>query len=104
MPSDQRPTAAQRGYNARWQRRRRRYLAAHPVCALCPAPSTVADHYPRSRKQLLAAGLTDPDHDAYLRPLCTHHHNVETAKHQPGGFAVKGSRTRPAQPHPGLTG
>lgn len=98
-----RPTAAQRGYDARWQCRRKRYLASHPICALCPHPAKVADHYPRSRRQLIADGVRDPDADAYLRPLCTNCHNKETAKHQPGGWAPKGKRRRAPEPHPGMT-
>jgi 5-methylcytosine-specific restriction enzyme A len=31
----QRGTAAQRGYDGRWQRTRLRYLQAHPHCASC---------------------------------------------------------------------
>ena len=96
-----RPTAAQRGYGAAWQRTRARYLRTHPTCALCPAPAQVADHYPRSRRELIAAGIANPDADQYLRPLCTPCHNRETAKYQPGGWHVKGTRTRPDQRHPG---
>ena len=99
-----RPTAAQRGYGARWRRRRRRYLAAHPICCLCPAPAEIPDHYPRSRRELVAAGVRDPDADEYLRPLCAPCHNRETAKHQPGGWAPKGKRRRDPELHPGLTG
>jgi 5-methylcytosine-specific restriction protein A len=97
-----RPTAAQRGYDARWRRIRRRFLEANPTCALCPAPSQVPDHYPRSRRKLLAEGIADPDRPQYLRPLCTSCHNRETAKNQPGGWAPKGKRKRPSEKHPGL--
>jgi len=31
----ERGTSTQRGYNYRWQRYRRAYLAAHPLCVLC---------------------------------------------------------------------
>lgn len=98
----ERPNASARGYDHRWQRKRRRFLRANPACELCGEPSEVADHYPRSRKELLAAGILDPDQPEYLRPLCTSCHNRETAKHQPGGWAARPSRRRKPEAHPGL--
>lgn len=46
---NQRGTSAQRGYTARWQRARKRYLAEHPLCVECEkqgrlTPATVVDH------------------------------------------------------------
>lgn len=61
-------------------------LTADPVCVLCHSqPSVMADHHPRSRKQLVAAGLNpnDPQHG---RGLCWPCHSRETAKRQPGGW------------------
>jgi hypothetical protein len=46
----------------------------------------VPDHHPRSRRELIAAGVADPDADEYLRPLCAPCHNPETARNQPGGW------------------
>ena len=45
----QRPSAARRGYGARWRRARAAYLARHPFCVPCEAagrlaPATVVDH------------------------------------------------------------
>lgn len=102
-----RPTTAQRGYDARWQRQRARFLHGK-LCILCLAeghhvPATVADHHPKSRRELLALGVPDPDADHLLRPLCARCHNRETAKHQPGGWHARPPRRRPKQPHPGLT-
>lgn len=96
--------SAQRGYDAKWRRRRRSYVRRHPLCCLCGAPAQVADHYPESRKELIARGVTDPDADRYLRPLCIPCHNKETAKRQPGGFARAAAlRKRPRdEGHPGL--
>jgi len=79
-------TAAERGYGAAWRRLRRDYLQRHPVCVLCRRMATIPDHYPRSRKQLLAAGVADPDADEYLRPLCDPCHRSETGRRQPGGW------------------
>jgi 5-methylcytosine-specific restriction protein A len=70
----------------RWQRIRKAYLYRHPWCVLCARQATVADHYPLSRKQLVAQGV-EPDTPSRLRPLCAPCHNKETAKHQPGGWA-----------------
>jgi len=39
-----RPTAAQRGYDGKWQRERAAYLKAYPVCSRCGAPATVVNH------------------------------------------------------------
>jgi hypothetical protein len=80
-----RPSAAERGYGATWRYvTRPEFLARHPTCALCSQPATVPDHYPRSRRQLVRAGVPDPDAERFLRPLCDEHHRVETARRQPG--------------------
>lgn len=39
-----RPDAAQRGYDGAWRKARAAFLAAHPTCVRCGAPSTVVDH------------------------------------------------------------
>lgn len=70
---------------SRWQRVRKAFLYKHPWCNLCGVQATVADHYPLSRRQLLARGV-DPDTPIHLRPLCAPCHNKETAQHQPGGW------------------
>jgi 5-methylcytosine-specific restriction enzyme A len=84
-----RGTAAQRGYGHRHRRRfRPAVLRRDPTCRHpdgCTEPSTDADHWPRSRRDLVAAGL-DPDDPAYGRGLCARHHKQETAEHQPGGW------------------
>ena len=81
-----RGTRQERGYGSEWERRRADYLAANPVCRLCPSTATVADHYPVSRRELVAQGVADPDTDHRLRPLCASCHGKETAVHQPGGW------------------
>lgn len=82
-----RGTAAQRGYRSRGhQTFRAAVLTRDPVCVLCrEARSTVADHYPLSRRELLARSL-DPDDPSRGRGLCTTCHGRETTQHQPGGF------------------
>lgn len=44
-----RPSAAKRGYDHRWRKFRKEYLAAHPLCVTCleegrATPATVVDH------------------------------------------------------------
>lgn len=98
--SDQaRGSAAARGYTGpgHIERFRPGVLAKHPRCVCteprhghedgrpCGRPSTVADHWPFSRRQLVAARL-DPDDPAHGRGLCAPCHGSETARHQPGGW------------------
>jgi 5-methylcytosine-specific restriction protein A len=80
-----------RGYQTAGHRRfRRRVLDRDPLCVVCcEAVSTVADHYPMSRRELEAAGL-DPNDPARGRGVCARCHNRETARHQPGGWAAGG--------------
>lgn len=82
-----RGTAAQRGYDSKHRKRfRTDVLRRDPICVLCGLePSTVADHYPRSRRELIDAGL-DPNDPQYGRGLGKRCHDRETAKHQPGGW------------------
>ena len=46
---EERPSANQRGYDARWRKARRAFLSRNPLCAKCYAegylvPATVVDH------------------------------------------------------------
>lgn len=84
----QRGSAAQRGYGGRaWRVARRAVLRRDPVCVLCHKQfATVADHWPTSRRDLLAAGVADPDAPHRLRALCASCHGSETAREQPGGW------------------
>ncbi|MEU4570849.1 hypothetical protein [Micromonospora sp. NPDC023956] len=84
-----RGTSSQRGYGSRWARRRADYLRRNPTCALDGERATVADHWPVSRRDLVAQGVTDPDADHRLRPLCAPCHGRQTAEHQPGGFNAR---------------
>lgn len=79
-------TPAQAGYDADWRATRLDYLMRHPVCALCGRLANVADHYPVSRRHLIAQGVPDPDADERLRPLCKPCHDRQTGLRQPGGW------------------
>lgn len=83
-----RGTATERGYTSRGHRLvfREGVLARDPICKLClRAPSTIADHHPLSRRELLDLGL-DPNDPTRGRGLCKACHDRETARHQPGGW------------------
>jgi 5-methylcytosine-specific restriction enzyme A len=45
-----RPSAAARGYDARWREIRARFLADHPTCEKCGKPATVPHHIKRRRE------------------------------------------------------
>lgn len=85
-----RGTATDRGYNSVGHRRfRRAVLQRDPICVVCSAAaSTVADHHPVSRRDLLASGL-DPNAPERGRGLCVTCHNRATSVNQPGGFNAR---------------
>jgi 5-methylcytosine-specific restriction protein A len=70
----------------RTARSSRGFLRRHRVCVLCGRPSQVSDHWPRTRRELLAAGVRDPDAWHRLRPLCKPCHDRHTAATTPGGW------------------
>lgn len=68
------------------QRFRAAVLARDPICTVCGhAWSTVADHHPTSRADLIAQGH-DPNDPSRGRGVCKRCHDRETAQHQPGGW------------------
>lgn len=85
-----RGTAAQRGYSGKaWRAARRAVLRRDRVCVLCHvAEATVSDHWPDSRRELLAMGVSDPDAPGRMRGLCASCHSRETANtpDQQGGW------------------
>lgn len=83
----ERGTAAQRGYSTRGhQLFRAAVLTRDPVCVVCRVRlATVADHWPRSRRELVEAGL-NPNDPQYGRGLCKPDHDRSTAQAQPGGW------------------
>lgn len=81
-----RGTATERGYNSVGHRRfRTAVLRRDPICVLCGSVSTVADHHPLSRRELVEEGL-NPNDPARGRGLCASCHGKETVQHQPGGW------------------
>lgn len=82
-----RGTPTQRGYtSAGHQQFRGDVLTRDPICTNChQAFSTIADHYPRSRRELIELHL-NPNDPQYGRGLCKPCHDHSTAQHQPGGW------------------
>ncbi len=87
IAEQQRGSPSQRGYGTAHRLRfRAAVLTRYPACVIChTAPSTVADHYPLSRRELVAANL-DPDNPEHGRGLCRHCDARQTARRQPGGW------------------
>ena len=83
QPKDTRPSAAARGYDARWRATRSRFLREHPACAVCGSTSSPEVHHPEG------LGPSGPrGHDPQnLQPLGAGHHKEVTAREQPGGWA-----------------
>ena len=93
-----RGTASQRGYTSKGhQAFREAVLTRDPLCQCpdacthhlssseCLALSTVADHWPRSRRDLELAG-ENPNDPGAGRGLCKSCHDRHTAAEQPGGW------------------
>jgi 5-methylcytosine-specific restriction enzyme A len=83
----QRGNARSRGYDAQHEQTfRAAVLRRDRICVVCrQQPATVADHHPRSRRQLAAAGA-DPNDPRHGRGLCASCHSRATAQAQPGGW------------------
>ena len=73
-----RGTAHERGYDAKWQRRRRLWLLNHPLCRYCQEgcrveAATVVDHIkPHRGDWQLFVDATNH------QSLCKHHHDQKT--------------------------
>lgn len=77
-------------YGHPWAKVRRRFLRDNPNCVRCGNAATVADHEP-PRRQLVDAGVTNPDDTVWLQALCKPCHDRKTSI-EDGGFG------RPARP------
>jgi 5-methylcytosine-specific restriction protein A len=80
---DKRPSAAARGYDAKWRRTRGRYLQLHPTCEEpgCTEPAIDVHHL----DGLGPLGPRGHQHHNLLA-LCKTHHSQRTAREQPGGW------------------
>lgn len=80
-----RPSARARGYDSRWERKRRSYLRTHPLCECgCGRPADDVHH-------LDGLGPTGPRgfEDSNLQALFHDCHSRITAREQPGGFNAR---------------
>ena len=79
-------SAAERGYDSRWQKARKRYLAANPLCVECAkegryTKATDVDHVvPHRGNQTL---FWDQDN---WQPLCHRHHSIKTRREDNNPF------------------
>lgn len=78
LNKNDRAYASERGYGAKWQRERRKFLDSNPFCVKCYeeghlTKATVVDHIkPHRGDQKLFWDRSN------WQPLCEHHHNVKT--------------------------
>lgn len=83
-----------RGYTGvEYKANRITVLRRDPICVMCGRnKSKVADHHPKTRRELLAMGVKNPDHHSYMRGLCVSCHSSWTATTTPNpGFRRKGT-------------
>ncbi len=95
-----RGTRWQRGYRTAHERGfRPNVLMRDPICVCdaegqhghsvrCYRPSTVADHWPLSKRELIEQGM-DSDDPKHGRGLCKPCHDGETSVNQPGGWNAR---------------
>ena len=80
----QRPSASERGYDAKWRQTRRGYLRHYPLCqdaTGCISPATDVHHL----DGLGPSGEHGHDPDN-LQALCHRHHSIITSQEQKGGW------------------
>lgn len=80
---DDRPTAAQRGYDSRWRKASKRYRRKHPLCERCKAKGKTREADLVHHKTPLNEGGSkyDPDN---LESLCRWHHRDAHRKEKAG--------------------
>lgn len=104
----QRESARDRGYDRRWERTRRAYLRAHPLCECEHCLTLPDDMRPAATDidHIDGLGPSGPrGHDrTNLRAMSHSHHSRRTAQDQPAGWHATPPRQRQTQPHPGLLG
>ena len=71
-------SSSSRGYGSAWQKARKKFLTAHPLCVMCQqegkyVKATVVDHIiPHRGDQKLFWDTSN------WQSLCEHHHNLKT--------------------------
>ena len=81
----QRPSRTERGYDSRWAKARKGFLAKHTLCSSCRAPATVVDHIRPHRGDWSL--FWDRSN---WQPLCASCHSRKTAEQDGrwGSFAL----------------
>ncbi|NQW09557.1 MAG: HNH endonuclease [Alphaproteobacteria bacterium] len=75
-----RPSARQRGYDGKWERESKAYLAAHPQCVSCGSPASLVDHVqPHRGDRRLFWSRSN------WQPMCASCHGRKTVR-EDGGF------------------
>lgn len=80
---DERASASARGYDPRWRRRRKRYLAKHPNCVICESQGRVA--YDLEVDHIVSLRRGGADEPSNWQTLCHRHHSEKTAR-EDGAF------------------
>ena len=60
----------QRGYDYKWDKFKKRFLLAHPTCALCGAPAQCVDHKTTTARQMMDAYGEFVYNDEDYQALC----------------------------------
>ena len=89
-----RGSARERGYDRKWERRRRWHLEAEPFCRVCGGPGNEVDHViPHRGAQWLF------DLKGNLQTLCEHHHAKKTAAERTIPIGLMYPLDLPEPPH-----
>jgi 5-methylcytosine-specific restriction protein A len=84
-------------YGRNWRERvQPRFIYQNPWCVLCGRAASVADHWPTSRRDLVARGEPNPDAFEHLRALCKACDAKERPKREPGGWLAEKRSQREA--------
>src|SRR3954469_6410983 len=81
-------TARQRGYDSRWEKARRSFLASHPYCVKCAergtvTQATVVDHIVKHNQNWSV--FWDKSN---WQPLCAPHHNSLKQREDNRGYVI----------------
>lgn len=93
-----RGSARERGYNTRWEKARKTYLASHPLCVMCKregriAPATVVDHIIPHKGD--TALFWDTENN--WQPLCKPHHDRDKQRQERVRFQAVGEDGWPSE-------
>ena len=64
-----RKTPYERGYDSRWAKARKIFLAQHPLCAVCGAPATDVDHIIPHKGKSACSGINPTGRRSAIRAI-----------------------------------